>query len=255
MLKVSAKHRLYTGHFCSRKLLLMLLLSIAVGVGSAEAGKGKRPVAKSQKVIANSQKSAAPKRQSRASSRVSTGSGRRTKLSAAKVRSTGSSLRSINASRLNVSRKQSRQLTNSMRSISRGIRHRADNRTYAGVRGASKHLKREGYSRDDRKRIIGSFQSGTIGVGRASRNAYYMRYHDGTRAHPKGSYLFKTFPASRSSLALHNRWNAVTRVSQWQVRPGSVFIHGRAAAQGGLPGGQRQIFLSRSRHRLLTPQQ
>ena len=90
MLKVSAKSRLHTGHFCSRKLLLMLLLSIAVSVGSAEAGKGKRPVAKSQKV------------------------------SAAKVRSTGASLRSVGAKQVSVKQKSARKFTGRVRmSISR----------------------------------------------------------------------------------------------------------------------------------------
>lgn len=62
-------------------------------------------------------------------------------------------------------------------------------------------------------------------------------------AHQGRRYLFKTFPASRSSLALEPAWNQMTHLKQLQLRPGATYLEGAAAPQGTLPGGQVQMFM------------
>lgn len=70
-----------------------------------------------------------------------------------------------------------------------------------------------------------------------------MRYYDKVDAMEKGRYLFDTFPASRDSLAIVPEWNRMTEFRQWQIRPGTTIIEGRAASQGRLADGQIQKFI------------
>jgi hypothetical protein len=74
-----------------------------------------------------------------------------------------------------------------------------------------------------------SFEVGTIGVRNAGANEYGLRYYDESKAYAKGRYLFKTFPASRESLAVKPEWNDMTKIQQWKVREGERLIEGRAS--------------------------
>jgi hypothetical protein len=71
-----------------------------------------------------------------------------------------------------------------------------------------------------------------------------MRYFDGKNAFATGRYLFETFPATRESLALSPKWNQMTELQQWRIRPGATLFESQASPQGpGLPGGQVQKFV------------
>lgn len=114
---------------------------------------------------------------------------------------------------------------------------------YAGVREASAYLRTMGVSRADRVRILQSFEAEGMTVRTAGASEFGVRYYGGA-ANPGGAYLFETFPASRGTLALRQRWNAMTGFRQWQIRPGATVIEGRAAAQEAyLPGRQIQKFI------------
>ncbi len=124
----------------------------------------------------------------------------------------------------------------------RSARHADD--LYQGVRQASEYLQRQGVSRRYRKQIIESFEIETIQVRLAGPNEFGIRYYDDVNAPARGRYLFETFPASRESLAIKPEWNQMTRLQQWQIRPGTIIIEGRVASQGpGYPGGQIQKFI------------
>ncbi|MGB9992953.1 RHS repeat domain-containing protein, partial [Massilia sp. SM-13] len=115
---------------------------------------------------------------------------------------------------------------------------------FQGVKAASQYLQEIGVSRSRRVEILQSFEIGTINLRSAGHAEYGLRYFDNIDALAPGRYLFETFPATRASLALASDWNKMTNVVQWQIRPGSLLIEGRAAAQGvGLPGGQVQKFV------------
>ena len=63
-------------------------------------------------------------------------------------------------------------------------------------------------------------------------------------AQAKGRYLFETLPATRSSLAVKPKWNLMTNIAQFKVKPETTIIEGKAAPQDlGLPGGQIQNIL------------
>lgn len=115
---------------------------------------------------------------------------------------------------------------------------------YAGVREASAYLKSQGVPRNVRKEVLESFDVRTINVRGAGNSEFGLRYFDNVNAYAKGRYLFETFPASRSSLALDPKWNQMTNFTQFQIRPGAKLFEGVAAPQGpGLPGGQIQKFI------------
>ena len=114
---------------------------------------------------------------------------------------------------------------------------------FAGVRQASAHLRTEGVPRSARKQILESFDVETIRVRTAGTEEYGVRYYDRVSAMEKGRYLFETFPASRDSLAVMPEWNSMAYFKQWQIRPGTTVIEGRAASQGQLHGGQIQKFI------------
>ncbi|YCH29940.1 RHS repeat-associated core domain-containing protein [Erwinia sp. D4-22] len=116
---------------------------------------------------------------------------------------------------------------------------------YKGVKDASAYLKRQGVPRRFRKQTIESFEIVSLRVRKATDSEYGIRYFDGVNANARGRYIFETFPATRESLAVKTEWNQMTHFAQFQVRPGSVLLEGRASAQGiGLPGGQIQKYIT-----------
>ncbi|WKJ90897.1 RHS repeat-associated core domain-containing protein [Methylomonas montana] len=115
---------------------------------------------------------------------------------------------------------------------------------YTGVRDASAYLKDQGVPRSVSKQIIESFDVRTLQVRQAGNTEFGMRYFDGVNAQAKGRFLFETFPASRESLALDPKWKSMTKLTQFQIKPGATLLEGVAAPQGvGLPGGQIQKFV------------
>ena len=88
----------------------------------------------------------------------------------------------------------------------------------------------------------------------AGEAEFGTRYFDNVEAVARGRYLFETFPASREGLALKSDWNKMTYFQQWRIRPGSIFLEGRASAQGiGYPGGQVQKYVMNPEKDLLFP--
>lgn len=64
-------------------------------------------------------------------------------------------------------------------------------------------------------------------------------------AQAKDRYLFETFPATKSSLAVKLKWNLMTNIAQFKVKSGTTIIEGKAAPQGlGLLGGQTQKYIN-----------
>ena len=104
-----------------------------------------------------------------------------------------------------------------------------------------------GVSRKARKQALESFDIETISLKTANDSTYGLRFFGGD-AEKKGRFLFPTFTnyANRNGLALRTDWNnSMTRISQFQVRPGSKYIFGRAAPQGGrFTGGSPQIYVN-----------
>ncbi len=123
----------------------------------------------------------------------------------------------------------------------RALRH--SDELYSGVRKASEYLQSQNTSRKYRKQIIESFDIETIKVRPAGADEFGIRYYDNVDAAPEGRYLFDTFPASRDSLAIQPEWNEMTHFKQWQIRPETIIIEGRAAPQGRLSGGAIQKFI------------
>lgn len=113
---------------------------------------------------------------------------------------------------------------------------------YAGIRDVSKFLIAQGATR---LQIINSFEAGTMSLRVADNSTFGLRFYDGVNAFAKGRYLFPTFTnsISREGLALPPQWNQMTNFTQWQVQPGSMYIYGRAGAQGSLGGGANQMFI------------
>lgn len=63
-------------------------------------------------------------------------------------------------------------------------------------------------------------------------------------AQAKDRYLFEIFPAIRSSLAVKPKWNLMTNIDQFKVKPETTIIEDKAAPHGlGLPGGETQNIL------------
>ncbi|OCG65154.1 hypothetical protein A9G48_00725 [Gilliamella sp. wkB18] len=116
---------------------------------------------------------------------------------------------------------------------------------YKGVKEASNMMKELGLPRNIRKQVLQSFESENIIIRKATANEFGLRYHDnGKNAWPKGRYLFETFPATRSELAVKMDWNEMTYISQFKIKEGTTIFEGRASSQGlGLPGGKVQKYI------------
>ena len=122
---------------------------------------------------------------------------------------------------------------------------------YVGVREASAYLQAQGVSRGERVRILQSFDTAAITVREAGASEFGLRYYSDA-SHAGGSYLFETFPASRSSLAIKPEWSTMSGFRQFQIRSGSTILEGPASRQGPyLPGGQTQKFVYDWRTNLL----
>lgn len=64
-------------------------------------------------------------------------------------------------------------------------------------------------------------------------------------AQAKGHYLFETLPATRSSLAVKPKWNLMTNIAQFKVKPETTIIEDKAAPHGlGVPSGQTQKYIN-----------
>jgi RHS repeat-associated protein len=124
---------------------------------------------------------------------------------------------------------------------------------YEGVRQGSQYLQEMGVSRAERVRYLQSFEPQNMEVRQAGQSEFGIRYFsDPKRA--GGQYLFETFPASRSSLAIKPEWSSMSGFRQFQIKPDATIIEGRAAAQGAyLPGGQTQKFILDWRSDLIAP--
>ena len=117
---------------------------------------------------------------------------------------------------------------------------------YDGVRAASRYLKKMGVQRNERKQILESFDVRTMSVRKAGDNVYGLRFWDGRNAKEVGRYLFDTFTntTNRVGLALPPWFNSMSRISQFKLRPGTTFLYGRAASQGGrFTGGNYQMYV------------
>ena len=122
---------------------------------------------------------------------------------------------------------------------------------YTGIQQASRYLREMGFSREKRLKVLQSFQPESIAMRHAGDAEFGLRYfQDSTRM--AGPYLFETFPASRASLAIKPEWNTMTGFMQFQIRPGILYLEGRAASQGPyLMGGQIQKHIFNWREDLL----
>lgn len=117
---------------------------------------------------------------------------------------------------------------------------------YEGVQAASKYLQEQGVPRVYRKQILESFEVGTISLRTADNVTFGLRFYGGA-ANQSGRYLFPTFTnyTNRAGLALPPSWNSMSRISQFQLAPGSTYIFGRAASQGGIySGGSYQMYIN-----------
>ncbi|MDE3046672.1 MAG: RHS repeat-associated core domain-containing protein, partial [Verrucomicrobiota bacterium] len=124
---------------------------------------------------------------------------------------------------------------------------------YMGIKQASKYLQDLGVSRARRVPILQSFEAESMTICQASQSEFGLRYFSNPNR-VGGSYLFESFPASRSSLAIRYEWNAMSGFRQFQIRPGTTILEGRTAAQGPyLPGGQIQKFVINWREDLFLP--
>ncbi|MFL0504205.1 hypothetical protein ACH0B5_00530 [Ureibacillus sp. 179-F W5.1 NHS] len=107
------------------------------------------------------------------------------------------------------------------------------NDPYIGVKQASEYLKSQGVPRQFRKNTLESFEIGTIRLDIAGSNTYGLRFYDNINAYAKGRYLFETFSpqVNRNNLALPPDWNRMTGIQQWQVKPDTIIIKGKAGPQ------------------------
>ncbi|WP_157493018.1 RHS repeat domain-containing protein [Dyadobacter tibetensis] len=116
---------------------------------------------------------------------------------------------------------------------------------YSGVKQASNYLQEIGIPRSYRKEILQSFETETISLRIANMNTFGLRFYGGA-ASESGRYLFPTFTSytNRVGLALPAKWNTMSGISQFQIAPGSTYIYGRAASQGGIyTGGSYQMYV------------
>ncbi|WP_444943654.1 RHS repeat-associated core domain-containing protein [Microbulbifer sp. ZKSA006] len=115
---------------------------------------------------------------------------------------------------------------------------------YSGVREASQVLKDAGVPREFRKQVLESFDIKTLNVRQATDSEFGIRYFDNVNAWEKGRYLFETFPASRQNLALKPEWNQMTYMKQFQIKPKTTILEGRASSMGvGVEGSQVQKYI------------
>ena len=107
------------------------------------------------------------------------------------------------------------------------------NDPYIGVKQASEYLQSQGVPRQFRKTTLESFDIDTIKLDVAGSNTYGLRFYDVINATAKGRYLFETFSSqvNRSNLALPPEWNRMTGIQQWQVKPDTIIIKGKAGPQ------------------------
>ena len=122
--------------------------------------------------------------------------------------------------------------------------------SYEGVKDTSEYLRSMNVSRAERKQIIDSFEPGTLSVKIAGDNQFGIRFHDyGKTARAEGQYVFETFTpqTNRSGLALPPEWNGMTGIKQWQIKPGTTMVSGKASPQfwhgDQYSGGADQIFV------------
>ncbi|ROH96694.1 hypothetical protein [Chryseobacterium daecheongense] len=117
---------------------------------------------------------------------------------------------------------------------------------YAGVREASVYLQQAGVPRDYRKQILESFEIETISLRTADNSTYGLRFYGGI-AKESGRYLFPTFNnyINRVGLALPPKWNTMSGFTQFKIAPGTPYVFGRAASQGGIyTGGSLQMYIN-----------
>ena len=107
------------------------------------------------------------------------------------------------------------------------------NDPFIGVKQASEYLQSQGVPRQFRKTTLESFDIDTIKLDVAGSNTYGLRFYDDINATAKGRYLFETFSpqVNRSNLALPPEWNKMTGIQQWQVKPDTIIIKGKAGPQ------------------------
>lgn len=138
--------------------------------------------------------------------------------------------------------------------IGRGMVGPSQPNPYTGIRQASQYLRDMNVPREQRVQWLQSFDARTMQVRTAGAGEYGIRFFDNVNAFPQGRFLFETFPASRESLGLSPQWNQMSGFTQWQIRPGTTILEGRAASQGvGLEGGQLQKFILNPRQDLIAP--
>ena len=119
---------------------------------------------------------------------------------------------------------------------------------FKGVKLASQYLREMGVSRAKRKEILESFEIGTIKVQKAGVNEYGIRFFGGN-AQPMGQFLSDTFGpmTNRANLALPPKWNSMTGIKQWKIKPETTMIKGKVAPQLNegpqYIGGANQIFI------------
>jgi len=133
-----------------------------------------------------------------------------------------------------------------VKTVSRKTTVNGANSAYGGVRAASSYLQKIGVPRVYRKEILQSFDVGSITLRKARNKTYGLRFYGGA-AEANGRYLFPTFTnyTSRTGLALPYKWNSMSGLRQFQIRPGSTYIYGRASSQGGIySGGSYQMYLN-----------
>ena len=101
--------------------------------------------------------------------------------------------------------------------------------SYTGVKEVSENLKKIEVSKKD---ILEFFERGTINLGEAGNAEYGIRFYGGATK-PMGQYLTDTFNpmTNRSNLALPPKFNAMTGISQWQIKPGTIILTGKVGPQ------------------------
>ena len=121
---------------------------------------------------------------------------------------------------------------------------------YKGVKDASAYLRSMGVNRAQRKQIIDSFEINTLSVLKAGNSQFGTRFHDyGKTARAEGQYVFEKFTShtNRAGLAFPPVWNGMTGIKQWQIKPYTTMIRGRAAPQfeygAQYSGGAEQILV------------
>lgn len=100
----------------------------------------------------------------------------------------------------------------------------------------------------------------------AEENTYGLRFfgtppkpYRGIGVKAKGSYLFETFTLqiNRTNLAIPPNWNKMTKLHQWQIKPGTHIIRGDVAPQlnfgSQYVGGAKQMWVQEPWKNLINP--